>query len=249
MSKGKMHELLAVESTIAGNYNRDMVETQKAFSKPELFTKLVKVVKHFEEAMSHLDTVETVDMATTVKDRLEWFGAIAAKYLDVQLQKDKTNQSAKADLIVEGTVIATAVPATTLLMLETKLQDIRKVIEQAPTLPAGIEWLPATSEAPGRYVNKDDAKTFKTSKKTQAVVLYEATKEHPAQVKEVTVDHPVAEILAKRFSGATTAADKAAKLGRLDSLLQAAKTARQKANTAEADASKFGDDIVSFILG
>jgi hypothetical protein len=245
---GKMHELLAVESTIAGNYNRDMAETLKAFSKPELFSKIVKSVKHFDDEQAKLDTVETVDMTTTVKDRLDWFGAIAGKFLDVQLQKDKTNQSATADLVVDGKVIASAVPATTLLMLETKLQDIRKVLENSPTLPQGVEWEPATDEAPGRYVNADDAKTFKTNKTTQPVVLYEATKEHPAQVKEVTVDKPVAVILTKRFSGATTAADKAAKLGRLDALLQAAKVARQKANTAEADKSKFGKEIIDFIL-
>lgn len=249
MSKGKMHELLAVEKTIAANYQRDLTETKSVLAKPEMFTKIVKTLTHFDDASRHLDATDVQDMTTTVRERLGWFGDIAAKFYDVQLQKDKTNQSAVADLVVDGKVLTPAVPATTLLMLETKLQDLRAVIAAAPTLTAGTEWLADPTEGDAKYVTVHDLVSFKNKKSTIPVVLYPATDKHPAQVEKVVEETPVGRYVTKKWSGALSSADKADVLGRLDELLQATKVARQKANQADADSSKFGAQIIGFILG
>lgn len=242
----KMHELLAVESTVVGNYNRDMEETLKVLGRADLFTKTVKVKSHFNEDDKKLDTTETKDITTTVKDRLKWFAASASKFYDVVLQKDSTNQQSNADIEVDGTVIANAVPATTLLMFETKLQDLRKVLEAAPTLPAGFTWI--KDENTGLMASKEPNVTFTTRKVVEPVVLYEATKEHPAQVKEASKDVPVAKVTVDTWSGMMTSVDKAELLSRLDKLLQAVKKARQRANSTEVVKANVGDAVFKYLF-
>ena len=72
-------------------------------------------------------------------NRLKYFAEEASRLYDVIASKDATNQTAKADVILpDGTVLITGVSATTLLSLESKLQEARSVIEATPTLPSGI---------------------------------------------------------------------------------------------------------------
>jgi len=242
---GKMHELLAVESTLIGNYNRDTQETIKVFDKPDQFQRNVTKKEHFNDEDSHLNTVETKEMTTTVKDRLDWYRKSATNLFDAILQKDATNQLASADVIVEGRTLLTGVPATTLLMLESKLQDLRKVYASAPTISAAVAWEWDTNE--NLWKTKDPMVAFSTKKTAKAVVLYEATKEHPAQVKEVFEDVPIAKVTKEAFSGMWTSAEKALVLGRLDKLLAAVKKARQRANEQEVVERHIGDYIFDYL--
>lgn len=244
--KGKMHQLLAVESPIQANYSRDMLETLGVFKKSELFTASTTKKTHFDENDSRLDTIETTAMTTTVKDRLVWFSKAVVPFLDVQLQKDLTNQTARADLVVEGKTIAKAVPAVTLLMLENKLGDIRKVFEAAPTLQPGVEWVRDSSKHNVFKAASPETK-FTTRKNIRPIVLYAHTDKHPAQIEKVSEDLPVARV--ERFveSGMMTSADKADLLGRLDTLLKAVKQARQVANDVEASTEKIGKSLFDFL--
>lgn len=244
----KMHELLAVESAVTANFQRDLEETLKVLARPDHFQKQVAQKTFFAEEDQKLNVSETKDITTTVAERLNWFSGAAEKYLDVIIQKDKTNQKAVADIALDdGTVVAADVPATTLLALETKLQDLRKVFVAVPTLPSGIMW--EWDAAENLWKTKEPVVTFQTKKTAKAVVLYEATKEHPAQVKEVFEDVPVAKITKDTYNGMLTSAQKAEVLGRLDTLLKAVKQARQRANNVDADKTKIGPAITKFLLG
>jgi len=242
----KMHELLAVEASVNGNLQRDIDETLKVFARGEAFRKSVKAKVFFAEEDTKLNTSEVTEITTTVQDRLKWFSGHATKFVDLVLQKDRTNQIASADLEVDGVVIAKDVPATTLLMLESKLQEFRKVLDAAPTLPSTQRWV--KDEAEGLWVTADPVVTFTTKKVTKPVVLYEATKEHPAQVKEVSEDIPVAKITQTTWAGLLTATEKATLLSRLDTLLQAAKKARQRANTADVIRADIGKSLFGYLF-
>lgn len=243
----KMHELLAVESSITSNYNRDREETLKVLGRADLFTKTVTKKEYFnEDEAARLNQVVTTDMTTTVEDRLSWFAKSVSKLFDLVLQKDMTNQKAIADIEVDGTVLATSVPATTLLMLESKLQDLRGILKATPTLPAGVMW--GWDENTQRFYSKEPVVSFTTKKMTKPVTLYEATKEHPAQVKEVSEDVAVAKITKDTFSGMLTSARKADLLGRLDSLLQGVKKARQRANTTQVEKGAIGASLMTYLF-
>lgn len=242
----KMHELLAVEASVAANLQRDIDETLKTFGRGEAFRKTTKSKVYFAEDEQRLNTSEVTELTTTVQDRLKWFSGHATKFFDLVLQKDKTNQAANADLEVDGKVIATNVPATTLLMLESKLQEVRKVVDATPTLPSTVRWVRDENE--GLWVTADPVVTFTTKKVAKPVVLYEATKEHPAQVKEVSEDVPVAKITQTTWAGLLTATEKATLLGRLDTLLQAVKKARQRANTADVVKADIGKTLFTYLF-
>jgi hypothetical protein len=245
---GKMHELLAVESGVAGNYARDLQETVHVFGTAKNFMKEMAEKRHFDAENTKLDTTEKNEMKTTVPERFQWFSEQVVKYLDVQVQKDKTNQKAVADIILEnGKVLYKDVPATTLLGLESKLgTDLRKAIIAAPTLDAGVVW--NFDSAQSLYMNTPP-KTFITKKVTTAAVLYPATDKHPAQVEKVVTDVPIAEINRVVYSGMITTAQKAELLSKLDELVAAVKKARQRANTTEVvSAPKFGETIMGFIF-
>jgi hypothetical protein len=244
----KMHELLAVESSVTANYQRDLDETLKVLGRPDLFTRQVSKKSFFAEEDQKLNTTETKEITTSVKERLKWFANIADSFYDVVAQKDLTNQKAVADIVLDdGSVLLSAVPATTLLAMETRLQDWRKVLSATPTLPSGISWEWDANE--GLWKNEEPVVTFQTKKTAKAVVLYEATKEHPAQVKEVFEDVPVARITKDTYNSMLTSAQKAELIGRLDNLLKAVKQARQRANNVEADKTKIGHALSKYLLG
>lgn len=245
----KMHELLAVETTVAGNYNRDLVETLHVLGKPAAFQKVTTTKTFMNDADSNLNEQNVVDITTTIPNRLKWFGNLASKYFDVQYQKDSTNQKAKADIILEdGTVLAKDVPATTLLLLETKLgQDLRRVFDAIPTLDSSVEWEYDKNES--LYRTKRPIVTFATKKVFVPLVLAPATDKHPAQVKEGYEDRPVAKIERETLSGMISSAEKADLIERLDKVLAAVKKARQRANMTDVvnESSTLGSSLMNYI--
>jgi hypothetical protein len=102
---------------------------------------------------------------------------------------------------------------------------------------------------PGIYKARETSKT-RTKKTVRPMVLYEATKEHPAQVKEVTEDLPVGTILEQEWSSLITPATKADLLDRCDILVRAVRRARARANELEIDvkANKIGKKLLDFVF-
>ncbi len=81
-------------------------------------------------------------------------------------------------------------------------------------------------------------------------MLYEATKEHPAQVKEIVEDLPIGAILEQEWSSLITPATKADLIDRCDILLRAVKKARARANELDTDVAtnKIGKKLLEFIF-
>jgi len=253
VAKPKLHELLAVEPEAQAQFNKVLAETLQVMTKKAFFAGSITTFVPFDEAFDHLKTEEHESIATTVPARLDYTAKHATRYLDVVLQKELTNQTAVADLEVDGQVIAEAVPATFLLGLETKLKKIRQAIEHMPTLDNKAEWVAAPQIGDDVFEMAHSEERFRTKKETKAIVLYEALIKDgvgiPAQIREVTEDTPWGKVSKTTFSGAVTSARKAEILGRIDKLTAATKKARQRANCAEVVKRNIGDDLFKFILG
>ena len=231
---GQLHELLAVEGDLDGTYKKILEETKVNFSKhadryfgfherTELFDKDAP-----EEADSHKE------MDDTVPAKLEYTEGHVIRYLDAVLQKERTNQEARADLVVDGETVAPAVPATFLLGLETKLKTIRMhIYETIPTLQPGIKWEKDETQGEDIYRRVHPEEKFRTRKVMKNHVVAEATDKHPAQVQVYNEDVKAARIVRDTWCGMISPADKSALLGRVDKLIRAVKKARQKANTQE----------------
>lgn len=245
---GKMHELLAVEASISGNLGRDRAETLHVLGKSENFRREVVTKTYFNAEDANLNAMTETALVTTVPDRIKWHMGFLSKYLDVQVQKDKTNQSAMADIVLEdGTVLLKDVPATTLLMLETKLGvDLRKIFETIPTLEAATKWEFNVGE--GLFVT-GPVSSIHTKKIMKPVILAPATEKHPAQVKESTEDVAIAKSERMIYSGMITSAMKAELLLKLDALVAAIKKARQRANQAEVvGINRFGETLTRWLI-
>ena len=118
---------------------------------------------------------------------------------------------------------------------------------QVPTLDPTQQWTP--DESAGKGVYKSGVNTSKrTEKQVQHKVLYEATKEHPAQIERWNEDVPVAAIETIHTSGMWTPRRKSDVLARLGKLLTAVKKARQRANTVEVEYNDIGGKLFDYIL-
>ena len=252
MAAPKLHELLAVEQGLQTAAKKINEETVKTFGKrDEHFVGTVREIKHFAEEDFKLDVTEYKEMVTTVGEKLSYAAGPNIRALDAFVQKEATNQMARADFVVDEKVLIAAMPGTALLGLEGKLTELRAVYEAIPTLSPGPTWLADRDrDAKGRvYRSENPDVTFRTRRVIKPVIMAPATREHPAQVQAVNEDVPVAKITTQHLSGMITTAEKSDLLARLDKLIRAAKRARQRANNTEVVKATIGKILFDYIHG
>ncbi len=257
MGKGKLHELLAVEADLEGRSRNIMNETRKVFKdKPVLFMGAVRNYKPFEDDGIDYPS-EFQNLTSTVDEKLEYTGKSIIKYYDALLQKEATNQVAKADLVVDGQVIATGLPATFLLGMEARLRNVREVYAQIPTLAIGTEWKADEAKGKGVWSTVHPEESMKTEKTTKSKVLYEAKfpkegeggQSIPAVIDKWNEVINVGKYTKYVWSGMLTPARKSELLDRIDSLLRAVKKARQRANSTEVLKVNVGKSLMDYING
>ncbi len=247
---GKMHELLAIEGDLQGEFQAINRETQVTFTKKtEHFRghhkKLVmrNEDRRFEESAA--EEIKTLD--ETVHGKLDYAQVAAIRYLDANLQKESTNQVAVADLRVGDQVLGINLPATFLLGLETKLKAVRDVYRTIPTLAPGVKWIPATDLGEGIYQAETPEVREKTEKEVKYVTAVESTEHHPAQIATEHVVNTVGLFTTTKTCSMLTVAEKSAMLGRIDTLIRACKEARMRANSVDTVNSTLGAELFNFI--
>jgi hypothetical protein len=260
MAKGKpkLHELLAVEGDLEGLFKKILAETIVTFTKRE---------DHFKGAHRKLEMLdarragendeEFFALTTTVADKLDYTSKPCIRYIDAILQKEATNQEAKADLIVDGETITEQLPATFLLGMESRLAKIREVYAKIPTLSPGVTWELDPDKGKNVFRSKNPETTFKTEKKFKVQVLYEAKfpkegesgQSLPAQVEKIPETENVGRYTRTLWSGMMSTAEKSEKLARIDRLIRAVKKARQRANMQEQVKVTIGKKLFDYING
>jgi len=246
----KLHELLAVEGDLAGTYTKILAETKVNFTKhPDRYFGSHQRVEMFDEnAPKEADIHKELD--DTVLAKLDYTANHITRYFDAVLQKERTNQEAVADLVVDGVKIAEAVPATFLLGLENKLAKVRDdIYASMPTLQPGITWVLDDNAGFNVFKKAHSDEKFRTRKIMKNHVVSEPTKEHPAQVQIYNEDEKVAKIVTDIWCGMVSSAQKSAIIGRVDKLIRAVKKARQKANSTEVVKVTIGKEIFKYING
>ena len=243
----KLHEVLAVEASKEKVASKLVTESVRTFSKENLFGGQVRRLVMLDTNDSYLDGEEQVALTSTVDENLAYLVKPLADYWDVVLQKDDANQKARADVILNGKTIAAALPATFLLGMETKLNNLRKLYESIPTLAPGITWDVDEQERAGTFKARNDIVSFKTEKDMEFKEASPATKEHPAQIAKMERTRNTGKYTLTKWSGMLTPLDKAERLNRLDQLLNAVKQARQRANSVEVKNASVGADLINFI--
>jgi len=245
---GKMHEILAIETDQEGTFKKVREEAIVTLSKKsDHFIAFQKSLEMFDEAAKQENFVEQKEMVTTVKDKLSYVAEHGIRYFDVVFQKERTNQIAKADLIVDGNVLATDLPATFLLGMETKLKNLRELYEAIPTLAPGIKWELDENLGRGIYQSRTPDIKMKTAKTFQHKVLTQPTDKHPAQIEKWEAQVNVGKYTVTTQCSMMTPAEKSRLIGNIDKLIQGCKQARQRANCAEIMTGNIGKIIFDFI--
>ena len=251
MSQAHLHELLAAEKDVVGKATKIINEGRETLSKRhDHFTGFVK---RYEAILEELkvkeeEQSERRELVTTVFDKLGYVLDAVKDVIDIRLQKDLTNTQAKADIVLDGVVIAKDIPAITLLSLEDTLHNLRGVFDVIPTLEPGTKWEPADDIRPNAKKAAYDDVKISTKKVTEHVVIVPATDRHPAQVQQVTADIPAAKVITTTFSGKISPTEKMLLLTRLEKLTIAVKKARARANETPVVEASIANELIAALL-
>jgi len=250
----KLHELLAVEGPLKGQADKCRGELLHTFDKKtHHFGEKTVTVIPLHDTGAPAVVEEQLDLQTTIRKELAWLSDLWAKAMDGAFAVAQANTGANADVILEdGTTLLSKVPATALLELLKRAAEIQELASKIPTLdPTKGYQIDNTHKesAHGVYKAREDRK-IRTKKETKALVLYDATDKHPAQVKEITVDEPIATIQTQQWSGLITPAEKSDMLDRAEQLTRALKSALSRANSIDIPKSdiKVGKILLSYVF-
>lgn len=241
----KLNQVVAIEKGVKGRVYGEITEMHKASQKPDLFDGFVKNYRTLNEADEKYPSERKV-VQLKAEDVLKKLAALSTELMDITASKDFANCAAKADVVVNNdAVLVAGVPATHLLFLEKQLTDIYTFVGKLPTLDNADEW--AKDETSGLFKTAAIA-THRTKKTQRPIVLYEATKEHPAQTQLLTEDVLVGYWDTVKHSGALPAPRKAELLTRVETLLKAVKFAREQANSTDAPEAKIGEQVFGYLF-
>lgn len=246
----KMHELLAVENDILGVANKVIDETNHTFKSKtaEFYMGVNKTYKPNDDADKDLVPPQTKEIVDTVINKLTYtFGKIAAEY-DLLLQKEATNQKAVADIVLDGKVVSANVPVNFLLTLERRLEKVRNLVLEAPTLPNGPKWIEDEQRGPGYYKLAQPQVSYRTKKEKTYLVVQPPTKEHPAQVKEQETTTTIGTYDEMLFDSRMTSHDKAIIAERVDNLIKEVRKAIRRANQLDVVDGTIGNKVFDYIL-
>lgn len=247
---GKLHETAAVDNDMRGLYQKIVTEAKKTFNdRRDHFEGFTRTYQS-EVDDDYARDPEVKRLVTTVAAKIKYVEEQISKVIDIQYQKEATNCTAKADLIIsedgkDDIILARNVPVTVLVQLEKKLGELRsQVYDNIPTLDPTKEW--SWDDTNGYYVNKEPRKRV-TRKVVKALEKAAATDKHAAQVELISIDETTGYHSQVNVSGMVTPKKKSSLLAKYDKLLHAVKTARSRANDTEVVKEKIASSIFGYL--
>ena len=242
----KLNQIVALEKGIKSQSYATVSELHKLSQKPELFSGFVKTYQKRDEESEDLPS-EHKKVQFTVPQVLKATQEALADICAMTARKEWSNCSAMANVLVDGVPLAHGVPVTYLLFLEKQLTDLRTFVDKLPVLDNNEDW----HDDPNTGLYRTEAvQTHRTKKVQRPLVLYDATKEHPAQTQLVTEDIIAGYWNTAKHSGAMPMPQKVAMAERVEKLLRAVKEAREAANSIEeVQVPAVSEAVLGYVFG
>lgn len=240
----QLHEIIAIEKGAKSITERDITQQYHFLQKDALFGGISKTYDPKDEDGDKLPS-EGTKVQLNVESILTNVAAALTRLFDVTLTKEAANTEARADVEIDGVPLAIDVPVTYLLSLEKELVHLRTIVAKLPLLDPAENW--SHDGTSGVWVS-DEKVTTRTNKVPRPFVLYAATDKHPAQVEKVHEDKLVGYWTTKTFSGRVPQERRDLLVKRVDKLIDAVRTARQRANTIVVTSRHIGADIFDYLL-
>lgn len=241
----KLCQIVAIEKGVKSKATRVETDLYHALEKRQLFSGLSRVYTPKDDEDGDKLPSEQQVVQVKSEDVLKELSESLTRVIDVTATKDLANTQAKADIKVDGQVVLSGVPVTTLMFLEKELEKLTAFVGRIPVLDPTQSW--TYDAARGVHVS-DPVETVRTKKVPRNHVLYEATKEHPAQVTAYNEDVLVGYWKKIEFSGAMPADRLKDISSRIDKLRTAVKFAREEANGIEVTDVKIGEKVLDFLF-
>jgi len=234
----------AVETcrTSGATTQKEITVVYQALDKKALFQGLNRVYKPAEDG-GRTFPPENVRVQHQALDLL--LGAFSrwSKQWDLVITQERGNQTAKADIIVEGTPIYKDVPILALINLKKQLKDVAAFVEKLPVRDQAETWQEQEGLSYGQPTD-----TQKTEKTEVPVVLLAPTEKHPGQAQMTVRDKVVGYWTNIKISGEMTAKQKAHFIHRVEALRIGVDQAIKEANTTVIESVKgFGEAITKFL--
>jgi len=170
------------------------------------------------------------------------------KMFDVKFTREEGNCNARADVTVDGQTLLTNVPVGYLMFLEAQVGKIVELIDEIPTLNPADNWSDtATGLREGVWAS-DARKTAVPRRVPQVQVLYDATKEHPAQVRPYETEVTVGWWTTTKYSGQMDPKVQQDMRARAVKVQEAVRKAREQANRLETT-TRSAAPLLDYILG
>lgn len=244
MSTSKLNQIIAVASSKKSAAKSAMEQAYKLLQKDGLFLGQNKTYRPKAEDGERLPN-ESRRVEHRVPDVLDSIKESWTNMLDVVMTNDAGNADAKADVVVNGNVLLSDVPVTTLIFLEKQLTDINTLVAKIPTLSESYEW---SRDESARLYRTVAQTTHRTKKVHKPIVLHAPTEEHPAQTQLVVEDELVGFWDSTNTSGALSQKDVRALAARVSDLKEAIVKARELANSIEVKNKKIGATVFDYLF-
>ncbi|MFN8996601.1 MAG: hypothetical protein ACK5X3_23475 [Pseudomonadota bacterium] len=240
----RLNQIIAVLKTVKSNSDKAITELYHRIQKDKLFSGLSKTYQPKDDD-GQVYPPELNNVVYKAPELLENFVSSVAEWYDLAYSQDMANTTAKADVVVDGVVILENVPITHLLFLEDRLAEVKAFVSKLPALPVDKDW--SYSAAKGFYVTPPK-ESLKFKKITNFVVAYEATPEHPAQIREVSKDEAEGTWTTIEYHSGLPSDRVKVLAKRVDKLIAAVLQARQEANSQVVTEAKSAEKIFGYLF-
>lgn len=243
----KLNQIIAIEDGSKKNGYADLTKTHHVLQKPDLFSGFVATyAPHTEDP-----TLKQPDQRKVIQQNAPEIVKLAqtglAETWNIVATKDIGNCAAKADVVVDGVILANQVPVTHLLFLEKQLNDLRTFIAKLPVLDPAKEWEYDSNK--GMYQTKFHEQRIKTRKVHKSLVKIEPGPHSPGQAEIITIDEPEGVWTQVDISTAYPQDTIRQMLDRVAKLSVAVKSAREEANSIEVTKASVAEKLLGFIFG
>jgi len=239
----KINQVTAIEKTTKNRVEDALTAVYQQVQKADLFEGLSRQYRPIDDKGEQLPP-ESKKVQVIATEALQEGLKALTELFDITATKDYSNQTARANVVIDGQVLIQDAPVPFLLFLEKKLIDIRTFASSLPTLDPAEDW---KFDANVKLSRTEPKNTHRTKKVTKPIVKYDATDKHPAQTELITEDVLVGFWELTKLSGAITVPTKKALVERVERLQTAVKVAREEANAAPAVQKFVGADITNFL--
>lgn len=240
----KLNQVIAIEKGTKSRSLQDLTEAHHNLQKTTLLAGISRTYRPKDEEGEQFPP-ESTRVQIRAEDVIRSTSETLTKLFDVVATKDWANCDAKADVVVDGKVLLSQVPATYLLFLEKQLVDLHTFVKKLPVLDASESW---TFDPSADCWATEPVSTLKTKKVPRNHVKAEATEKHPAQVEVYYEDVVVGTWRTIKFSGALPARRVNELLDRVEKLQEAVKFAREEANNRDITEQKIGATVFQYLF-